>query len=408
MSLQVHGGGGLRMAMAASDGSLPEGLEGLDSHVLDAAPRARLTFEDKLEREFARRREMELERRLRIFDAKRRTIGVDKEVLDAQVAEKERRREEEKKSSNTGNREMLELDRQLKIMEAEKGRIRFELERECRTFSKAHLAKEMSHTFDLNDPQNLRKDRPMREGDYDSRCGPASMLKFGGEDLMKDERVKQQHLQQTMFIEQQLFEKAMMKEESGDAQHAKETAEMIALRNEMEANEYALRKELQKNQQDSNLAHGAQRAQEKADRLQLESERDQAELDHHAANPFLNETVTQQHAGRVRCSEYKGSTRDEKVQGRLILEDQAHEQGSGRFNDKVGDLQFAHTQEQTRRQLLLQEREKARQSRQIREQVSQVNQQLRVEKDLKSKETNQLYTNKFSDDFFAQFGKGTR
>ncbi|CAE8643030.1 unnamed protein product, partial [Polarella glacialis] len=132
------------------------------------------------------------------------------------------------------------------------------------------------------------------------------------------------------------------------------------------------------------------------DRLQLESEKDQAELDHHAANPFLNETVTQQHAGRVRCSEYKGSTRDEKVQG------------SGRSTDKVGDLQFAHTQEQTRRQLLLQEREKARQSRQIREQVSQVNQQLRVEKDLKTKETNQLYTNKFSDDFFAQFGKGTR
>lgn len=65
-------------------------------------------------------------------------------------------------------------------------------------FSSQHLSKEQSDTYDLNDPRALRKADAIRKGDDDPRCGAASMLKFGGEDLMKAERKRQQQKQQAM------------------------------------------------------------------------------------------------------------------------------------------------------------------------------------------------------------------
>jgi len=283
------------------------------------------------------------------------------------------------------------------------------LEKESREFSKQHLSKQQADTFDLNDPHGLRKSKPMRTGDDDPRCGPASMLKFGGEDLMKDERVRQQRLQQVMFIEQQKFEKEMLKESNGDAQIAKETAEMIALRNEMEASENALRRELQKNQQNANLQRAADLAAQKQALVQEEADRDAAELYHNSKDPWLNETTTQINPnGKIRRQEYKGSTRDERLQGRRILEEQAMEQAGRKFDGKVDDSNFAMYQEATRRQLILQEREKARNRRVAAMQNAAENQQLREDHHLKTKALNELYTNHFSEDFFAQFGKGTR
>merc|ERR1719456_1686069 len=72
----------------------------LPSGILNARPKPRLTDEEKLARDCMRRRQSDLERRARIFDAKRRMIGVDKEALDAQVAEKQDRMNAEKGKGN--------------------------------------------------------------------------------------------------------------------------------------------------------------------------------------------------------------------------------------------------------------------------------------------------------------------
>merc|ERR1719450_1757304 len=72
----------------------------LPSGILNARPKPRLTDEEKLARDCMRRRQTDLERRARIFDAKRRMIGVDKEALDAHVAEKEALKAKEKGHDN--------------------------------------------------------------------------------------------------------------------------------------------------------------------------------------------------------------------------------------------------------------------------------------------------------------------
>eukprot|EP00933_Yihiella_yeosuensis_P034104 TRINITY_DN2764_c1_g2_i1.p1 TRINITY_DN2764_c1_g2~~TRINITY_DN2764_c1_g2_i1.p1 ORF type:complete len:438 (-),score=123.57 TRINITY_DN2764_c1_g2_i1:110-1423(-) len=410
MTLRVHGGGGLAASLATSGGVLPPHLEGIDSHVLDGACRARLTPEEKLEREVTRRRELELQRRARIFDAKRRTIGVDKEALDQQCADKERQRHIDRMHRHDGNQEALELDRQLKLIEAQKAGMLRAAEKEAREYSFAHLSKEQADTFDLNDPKALQKSKPMRVGDNDPRCGPASCLKFGGEDLMKDERVRQQHLQQANFIEQQRFEKAMMAEDGGaDSAAAKEMNSMIALRNEMEAEEKAMRKALQKNQQDTNLYAAAENTERKAALIEDEMYRDMAELAHNARDPFLQETVQQYTAcGRTRKSEFKGATREQKIQGRMLLEQQADEKRSHVNDDKISDLQFARAQENARRQVVLAERALQRERRAAQLANAQDNIAIRAQHADKIKETNRLYTNKFSDSFFEQFGVGTR
>lgn len=404
-TLRVHGGCG---TLTSNLTSLP-GMELVDSHVLGAAARARLSPEEKLEREVTRRREFELERRARIFDAKRRLTGSDKDALDAQVQEKDRRVQEETRARHLGDRDMLEIDRQLKLAQAEKIRLRLQLERETTAYSTQNLRKEQSREYDLNDKQANRKSLPARVGDDDPRCGPASMQKFSGEDLMKDARIKQQQIQLRNFIEQQKFEKTMLAEVDEGAELAKEHAEMMALRSEIEATESRLRKELQVSQQSTNQDRAQERKQQMEDQRQEELMRDGAEIYFHATDPFLNEFGNDRTAkGNPRRSEYKGATRDERVQGRIILEKQAEEQTSHRMDEKLQDKIFTSQVETTRRHLIIVEREKQRAKRAIAEGIAQENIKIKTQQLDKSKALNELYRNRFADEFFEQFGTSTR
>jgi len=226
---------------------------------------------------------------------------------------------------------------------------------------------------------------------------------------MKDERVRQQQKQQVMFIEQQKFEKAILAEDNNDEKTAQETREMIELRTEMEANENALRRELQKNQQDANLQKVGELAAVRREKVQQEADRDMAELYHHAEDPFLNERTQQINSnGKIRRAEYKGSTRDERLQGRMMLEQQAAEQQMVKNDGKEDDYMMSQFQEATRRKLIMQERAKQRDKRLVAMQNAQENIKLRAEKEQKTKALNEQYTNRFSDGFFEQFGIGTR
>merc|ERR1719456_1269695 len=89
----------------------------LPTAILNAAPKVRLTDEEKLARDCMRRRQTDLERRARIFDAKRRMIGVDKEALDAQVAEKQALKAAHKGDTRSADRDIAAVDKQLKLTE---------------------------------------------------------------------------------------------------------------------------------------------------------------------------------------------------------------------------------------------------------------------------------------------------
>jgi len=381
--------------------SLPSGIQ-------NAKPKPRLTDEEKLARDCMRRRQTDLERRARIFDAKRRMIGVDKEALDAQVAEKQSRSRHDDGVAKKEGREMASIDRQLKLIEEEKQRQRREHEMACKEFSLQNLHFQARREFDLNDPLSKRKTLPGRVGDDDARCGAASMQKFSGEDLMKDERIRQQRAAMVSTIEQQKFEKSMLSRQINDGGFGVQVEEITALRNEIEENEVALRKELQRKQYEDNIAQ-ANENQDRRKALMLQNmDANERELSFHSSDKFLNEAAASHFNNRVIRDAYKGSTREERMQVAAEQQQQRAEKELAKAAEKYDDRSSGSSVEATRRQLVAMERDKQRRKREAREQIAQDNLQLQAEQRANTKHLNKLYKNEFSPEFFEQFGTGCR
>lgn len=417
------------------DATMPEDFlegTGLDTHILGARAKPRLSDEERLAREVARRRQVELDRRHRIFDAKRRTIGVDLEALEAQKAENQQRRQQERAEARASERELLRTNQLLTMVETDKMRARREMEKGCKDFSLQNLNFQSRREFDLNDPAARRKAPPTRMGDEDPRLGPSSMQKFNGEDLTREERKRQQQLETVHFIEQQKFEKAMLAKNNGEDGRAiaQELAEITAMCNEMEENEARARRDLAKQQQDENLAMADEHARRRRHNIQQEMEANARELEFHANDPFLQELGGRQRnrsgadgtsgggadfasgddgtGGYVRGVPYKGSTRAQRVRVAQQQLAQADENYMRSGYDRLEDHVYAKQQEQTRKQMLVVEREKSRMKRAMAEQVARENRGLHLEQKANTKRTDQLYTNEFRPEFFEQFGTTCR
>mmetsp|Transcript_135843 Transcript_135843/g.249356 ORF Transcript_135843/g.249356 Transcript_135843/m.249356 type:complete len:411 (-) Transcript_135843:105-1337(-) len=382
----------------------------LDSHILGATAKPRLTQEERLANNVARRRQADLERRQRIFDAKRRTIGVDKDALDAQVAEKAEQRAYEKARDRAADREHLRIAQQTKMLEQDRQRAKRQMEQECKEFSLQNLNFQSRKEYALNDPHAVRKGTPPRIGDEDPRLGPASMQQFGGEDLMREERLRQQKAAQVNFIEQQKYEKAMMAnlDKGEDKRFADQVAEITSLRNDIEASEASLRRELQRNQHAENVNQAIQDQYFRMQEAERNAAANHAELTFHATDHFLNETGVQHHGTRVLRDAYKGSTRSDREQVAAVQRDMLAEQNYQKAMAKQADNAFMGQVEMTRKQLVAMEREKQRQRRHLAEQMAQENLAgARSQKEKLSK-LDQLYTNEFKPEFFEQFGTGCR
>lgn len=384
----------------------------LPSGILNAQPRQRLTDEEKLANDCMRRRQSDLERRARIFDAKRRTIGVDKEALDAQVAEKEALKNKNKGTGNKADRDMLMVDKQLKLVEMEKQRQRREHESSCKEYSLQNLNFQSRREYDLNDPLFKRKGVPARVGDDDPRCGASSMQQFSGEDLMKAERVRQQRAEMVSFIQQQKYEKEMLarvgSEGDRDKAHSKQVEEITQLRNEIEANEVGLRKELQTKQHDENIYQANENAERRNGLVRDNMQANDKELNFHASDKFLNESCPSHFNSRVIRDAFKGSSRDERIQVAAQQRQQCMENEMGKAMEEHDDQCYSNAVEGTRKQLIGMERDKQRRKREMREQMAQDNLQMNAEQKANVKHLNKLYKNEFSPEFFEQFGTGCR
>jgi len=384
-----------------------EDFASLPACILNARPKPRYTEEEKLARDCMRRRQTDMERRARIFDAKRRMIGVDKEALDAQVAQKQEAAATAKRDAKKGDRDMLAIDKELKLIEIDKQRSRREQEVGCKEYSLQALNFQSRREYDLNDPHAKRKGAPARVGDFDPRCGASSMQKFSGEDLMKEERTRQQRAAMVSTIEQQKFEKAILSTQ-GQEEYGVQVEEITALRNEIEANEVGLRKELQRKQYEDNLSQATANEDRRTAIARLNIDDNEKELNFHTGDTFLNENGSSHFNNRVIRDAYKGSSREERVQVAAEQKDQRDEKSYIKAVDQHENRHFANTVESTRKQLVAMERDKQRRRRDMREQMAQDNLQLQQEQKSNTKHMNKLYRNEFSPDFFEQFGTGCR
>lgn len=387
------------------------GME-LDADLPRPNVKPKLTAEEKIVADVARRREFEAERRHRIFDAKRRMIGVDKQALDAQVLEKAQLDKLDKQLDHQYDGVAINIDKQLKLLEIEKVRIKRGMEQEAKEFSIQHLHLGNRREFDLNDPNAKKKDVPARIGDDDPRCGPASIQKFGGEDLMKRQREKQQQKAQASWVEQQIFEKTMVKqaEQVEKDEHSVQVEGITQLRTEIEKKEEGLRKELMMVFQHHNLEKAKENEIVKKNGSVADNLLNAKEMEHHSVDPFLNETIPYHNDnGRIRRDMYKGSNRSERVEVANLQKSQVEEKQGSKFSQMHGDATFESQMEMTRRQLVAMEREKQRTRRVMAEQMAQENRKAQLEQYDRQKHLNtNVYTNQPDDSFFGQFGTTTR
>lgn len=372
----------------------------------------RLTDEERLEREVIRRRNLDLERRARIFDAKRRTIGVDKDFLNQQVDDKAAKKQAEAAAQRIEDRQFMGVNRMLQLNEKEKNAARFEAEKAAKEYSLKYLNFQSRDVFDLNDPKATTKGVPARVGDLDPRLGPASMQKFNGEDLLKEERDRQMKLATVNQLEQQMFEKKMLQSQGADdgAAYQKQAQDLIDLRNEMEAEESGLRKEIMHAYQADLRQKMEGNAQAKSDEQEMNQHLNQKELDFHSSDPFLQES--RPHVlpnGKAMASLYKGSTRDERVENFGDLMMQCQENAMKRAHEGMYDKAHHNHVEMTRRQLVMMEREKQRMRKSMAQDVASHNKgMLQSQKDALAQAGPDGHKNKFHPEFFEQFGVGTR
>merc|ERR1719203_2368380 len=124
----------------------------------------------------------------------------------------------------------------LQLGEKEKNVKRRQVEKECKEYSLQNLHLAARREFDLNDPKAITRSLPERVGDEDPRCGPSSMQQFNGEDILRGERKRQQQLATRDAIEQQKFEKEMLRRhgDNGDAAYVQAVKDIGDLRNEIE------------------------------------------------------------------------------------------------------------------------------------------------------------------------------
>lgn len=261
--------------------------------------------------------------------------------------------------------------------------------------------------FDINDPRAITKSLPARVGDEDPRCGASSMQQFNGEDLLKEERKRQQQMATRDAIEQQKFEKEMLKRigDDGDAAYVQAVKDITELRNGIEAQQHAQR---------TSIMHGYRnelldRMQATDERKRLEAEGNQElndrELAFHATDDLLNEQGGVRPDGKPDKAGYKGSTREDRVKVRGMQLEQCRENQMHRGMEGAMDKAHCNHNEMTRRQLMMMEREKQRMRRSVAMEVAMHNKgmvaaQQEVPKD--------IHKNQIFPEFFEQFGVGTR
>jgi hypothetical protein len=199
---------------------------------------------------------MEMERRDRIFNAKQRTIGVDKDAIDRQIMEKNAWTEMERRRENAFADRLLVTEQRVQLMDRDVQRARRETAMSVQAYREQMQAQHMRREWDLNDPNTLRKDRPARLGDYDPMTGPASLQKLAGEDLDYGNRTRKQQQQQAMWVVEQMSEKQaqLHNEQEMERLAGERQAEIDERRAAMEEEEIAARNTVNGAVRDYNIA----------------------------------------------------------------------------------------------------------------------------------------------------------
>lgn len=357
----------------------------------------------------------EAERLGLVADAKKRMIGIDKEALDRQVAEKAAAKQAERARDLYYDQMGDMFSAKLSVLEQQRQEVRTGLAKEVQSFQLEQQRKEQRREWDLSMPEGVKSSMPARIGDVDPRCGPASIQQFEGEDLTAAERKKRQLAQQAAWCAAQVGEKeaavARVKEQEG--LFAAQAAANAAHATYIEAATREAR---------SRLAHATASAngelvQAHQDRAAILRAADEAakaaELEYQLTNKFQTEdpscAVSVTAPWRVRKDHFKGFNDSQKADILATQRYQVEELNARRAAEREGDLMFAAQQDAVLRALDMKSQQVEEFKRDQARQAAQFLRTQAVEKAGVEATNKAAYTaNMPTDEFFRRFGTSAR
>lgn len=271
-------------------------------------------------------------------------------------------------------------------------------------FRSVNQKKELSDTWDINNPNGLKGAESMRI--MADQCGVSALQSFEGEDLDVADRTarqKQQRLQWTM-------EAAQQNQRTSSERHANATMELRALETQIqmtasvESENQDLAKQARQNMIQTNIELAAEQRRVK----KLEKQQELAENQQDISNaltgmlkedPALGFTAN----GRILTDRYRGFTKGQKEEVRNTQREQAAEEQSRREQESQAREDYGANLKSQAKQIYLMEREAERQRKANAQHAIAQNLEL-----TKTKQSNVVHQNEIDPSFFGQFQTSCR
>ncbi|XP_059834001.1 RIB43A-like with coiled-coils protein 2 [Hypanus sabinus] len=319
----------------------------------------------------ARRRDVEVQRKNRVFNTRVRTIGIDQQALDAQVQDRKLQEGTEASKHAAYAKDLIRHDQTMCLLDERYKHDMINLNKAISEFRLAYQKPETRREFDLNDPQALKKDVPARISDNDPRCTVSSIQMFTGEDLNRQERIRrqQEQIREWSFEQQQELKNALEEQKLADKFYDKNRTALDRRVCELQQMEEDTRRAVTVATKDFNRAQ----ATEKATRQKLEEQNVQEdnliEIENHLHSDLLTENPKQALSAfgpnRVIVDRWKGMTQDQvddiiqkqkqQVQERKRLEEEERQRNAEwdrlRINDARASVLLERHQQRVQRQL---------------------------------------------------------
>lgn len=362
-----------------------------------------------------RRKHLETERQSRIFNAKQRLIGIDKQGIDQQINDNKVMRETEKARNDAYMRDMVRNDSIAVLLEQREGKDVRKLNKCVNDFRVRYQQPETRREYDLYDPNSKKKDQPARVSDDDPRCTLSSMQKFQGEDLSSKRREKMQQEQRREWAMQQLKEKqnAIQQQKEADRLYDLKRVEQDMRSLELEAAERATRRNIAISEKNFNLKQAQEKSMQETKQKEQEQMDNYTEISNQAFGDFLTENpqtaISALGKHRVITDRWKGMSEAQLEEIRKTQEAQRQDKIRSKQEESQMSLEWARQRMiQTKAGTLMEQRQE-RLRRQLRKEQDDANKYLNQEQKAHQKFLDkEVYINPPTGQYFMQFNTTSR
>lgn len=362
-----------------------------------------------------RRRNRELQRQSRIFNARVRTIGIDLNALNEQVQDRTRREVEEERRHNAFAADMTRNDKITVLLQKRQEHDMRELNKAVNEFRQSYQQPYDRREFDLNDPDSLKKDKPARVSDDDPRCGVASLQKFVGEDLNGKAREKLQQEQAREWIKQQTNEKdqALANQKYADHLYDLKAREMDQRACELASAEADCRRAINMATKDMNQALVRERKAKEDSDKQQEQDDNFTEISNSVFGDMLTENpdVAQSAFGphRVITDRWKGMSPAQLAEIRRIQQAQVEEKERLKQEEEEQEKDYNRLRLTQAKAGIIAERGIERKKKEIEKDQADENRRLAAEQRAKMDYLDkEVYTNPPTAAYFMQYNTTSR